>query len=133
MSYVSTGSRLGAGFGFGGSTGGSPHRNLPWNGTQFTAPHGTVATLSGISTPAMAGAVVKVQTKLKEHHHLGLYRHDGHRDGQRHLLHALQLHQPGTGIHPVLLHRLADRPVAHNERWRPVVRVKASGRSSAVV
>jgi hypothetical protein len=39
--------------------------NLPWNGTQYSAPHGTLATVSGVSTPAMAGATLKLQTKLK--------------------------------------------------------------------
>ncbi len=37
--------------------------NLHWNGKQYSAVHGTVATLSGVSTPAMAGAVLTVQTK----------------------------------------------------------------------
>lgn len=37
--------------------------NLHWNGTQYSAVHGTVATLSGVSTPAMVGAVLTVQTK----------------------------------------------------------------------
>lgn len=38
--------------------------NLPWNGAQYTTRHGTVATLSGASSPAMAGATLKVQTRL---------------------------------------------------------------------
>jgi kumamolisin len=37
--------------------------NLLWNGKQYSAVHGTVATLSGVSTPAMADAVLTVQTK----------------------------------------------------------------------
>jgi kumamolisin len=37
--------------------------NLHWNGKQYSAVHGTVATLSGVSTPSMAGAVLTVQTK----------------------------------------------------------------------
>jgi hypothetical protein len=37
--------------------------NLYWNGKQYSAVHGTVAILSGVSTPAMAGAVLTVQTK----------------------------------------------------------------------
>jgi kumamolisin len=37
--------------------------NLHWNGKQYSAVHGTVATLSGVSTPAMSGAVLTVQTK----------------------------------------------------------------------
>jgi kumamolisin len=37
--------------------------NLHWNGKQYSAVHPTVATLSGVSTPAMAGAVLAVQTK----------------------------------------------------------------------
>jgi subtilase family serine protease len=39
--------------------------NLPWNGTQYTTQHGTTATLTGVSTPAMTGAILKLQTRLK--------------------------------------------------------------------
>ncbi|HKV69082.1 MAG TPA: S53 family peptidase [Gaiellales bacterium] len=37
--------------------------NLHWNGKQYSGVHPVVATLSGVSTPAMAGAVLTVQTK----------------------------------------------------------------------
>jgi kumamolisin len=39
--------------------------DLPWNGTQYTTQHGTTATVSGVSTPAMAGATLKLQTRAK--------------------------------------------------------------------
>ena len=39
--------------------------NLKWNGTQYSGTHSVTTTLSGVSTPAMAGAVLTVQTEAK--------------------------------------------------------------------
>ncbi len=39
--------------------------SLKWSGTQYTIKHGKPVTLNGRSTPAMAGAKLTVQTKLK--------------------------------------------------------------------